>query len=142
MLMDAFLESTSPNLTTLTAGQPGLSDIIDLSQDRDLAVRSMPLSVQFTTPPAAPAGATIEVTVQTSLDGQTFTPLETSGARNVADFTPAAGLFLFRGALPAGGHRYLQFSYTVSAPLTAGVVLAQLGGDWPSHRAYPRNFVA
>ena len=142
MLLDALTNmSLNQDLTLAAAGVPAVSNVIDLSQDRDIANSNVPVLVVFGTLPAGPAGATINAALQTSVDGVTFTTLEETSPQPIANFT-SANTFLFRGTVPAGGHRFMQMAYTVSAALTAGLVTASIGADWPHNRAYPRNYVA
>ena len=146
MLMDALTTTTNlagpALLTTLAAGTPGYSDVIDLSVSRDLAPAPVPYSVQFVTlPTSGTGGATINVALQTSADNATWVTMEES-APQVLTSLSTLKTFLIRGFMPTNGLRYYRFAYTASAVLTAGAVIAQIGADWPRDPSYPRNFVA
>ena len=152
MLIDALdvLSTTTSDLTVLAAGVAGYSDILDLAVPRDLGPSDVPFSLQFTTTPAsATAGATINAALQVSLDSVNWSTVMETSAVPIANYgmTGAATPFLWRSMLPANpsagvGGRYYRFAYTVSAALTAGAVLAQIGADWPRDPTYPRNYVA
>ena len=118
------------------------TNTIDLSQSRDIGPGDVPFSVIFTTlPTSGTGGATINVALQTSADNSTWTTIEESGAQVLTGFS-TTNYWAFRGTVPATVQRYLRIGYTASATLTAGVVTAQIGGEWPRSKAYPRNYVA
>ena len=145
MLMDALLTASNADGTTLegaAAGATVYSNVIDLSTSRDLAPAVVPFSVEFTTLPASgTAGATLNIALQTSADNATWVTLQETAAQPISALT-ALDPYAARGWLAAGVLRYLRFAYTPSAVLTAGVVTAQIGGDWQRQKSYPRNYVA
>ena len=119
---------------------------IDLSQARDLGPSDLMLFAFWVTPPAAPAGATINAALQGTNDStlQTWTTIQESGPQLVSNFTAAAGIMLEQrvGAEAFGPYRYLQLVYTASATLTQGAITAGLNLQAPRHPNYARNFVA
>lgn len=145
MLTDAllcFFNADGATLEGATAGGTVYSNVVDLSTSRDIATSGVPVSVQFSTlPTSGTGGTTLNIAIQTSPDNATWTTLEETSALPIANIT-TVDPYAFRGTLNVGVLRYLRIAMTPSAVITAGVVTAQMGGDWPRMKSYPRNYVA
>ena len=143
MLLDALtLMDNGASLTGIAAGATGYSNVLDLSQSRDIGPDEVPWFAVFSVAPtSATGGATLNVALQTSSDNVTWVTLDETSAQPIANYT-GDNLFLFRGTVPAGGLRYYRVAYTPSAVLTAGTVYSSIGAEWPRTKSYPRNYVA
>lgn len=147
MIVDSLLLfSNAQDLTTATAGNAlASSNVLDFSQNRDFGPTGpFKIWAEFTSlPTSATAGATLDVSVQISQDGATWTTLEDFPGIVVSDIS-ASMPFAVR-AKPAFSntlYRYMRLTYTPSAVLTSGTITAGINLDVPGQHAYPRNYVA
>lgn len=144
MLLDRLTNmSDAASLTGIAAGATGFSDVIDITNPRDLGPQNIPLTVIFdTVPTSATAGATFNAALQYSLDNVTWATLAETAPQPLSNFT-AINPWLWRGTVPKGQvYRYLRMAYTPSAVLTAGAISASIGGASPRRRTYAKNYVA
>lgn len=141
MILDALTLLSDNQDITGSAAAIVSTNTLDLSVLRDIGASEEPVVVAFTALPLGPAGATLNIAIQTSLDNVTWTTVEESSPQLISNYTPAT-LFGFRSDLPVGIQRYIRIVYTASAALTAGSVTACIGADYPTNRTYARNYVA
>jgi len=119
------------------------TNVIDLSQARDIGISHLYLNFRFTELPTADGAATVQIQVQTSPDNASWTTLVETPAIGIASFTAAAPHGGVQLEIPSTTSRYLRLNYVVgTGPLTAGKVHASLSVDRDNLRYYSKNYVA
>lgn len=108
---------------------------------RDIGVgRPLYLFVNTDTTATAEGAATLNIQLQTSEDGSTYTTLCESGA--IALVSLVAGTRLLAVPVPMGVKKYLRLNYVVgTGPLTAGAFTAGLVLDVDANEPYVSSFV-
>lgn len=128
----------------VTASAPASFDL-DLGpikgNRRDIGVgHPLYLFVNTDVTAAAEGAATLNIQLQTSEDGSTYTTLCESGAIPLANLV--AGSRLLAAPVPMGVKKYLRVYYSVgTGPLTAGAFTAGLVLDLDANAPYVSSFV-
>lgn len=133
----------------ITASRPS-TNVIDTRKGNDPGIgdRNLHLVMQVTTALAGPAGTTLQVQWQGSVDNATWVTIVESAAFP-AVAVPAGTHFLAmqiprqspNPATPTGLFRYFRLNYVVGGgPLTAGAVSATIVLDPQASISYPKNF--
>ncbi|HEC2559664.1 TPA: hypothetical protein R2K53_005517 [Raoultella ornithinolytica] len=108
---------------------------------RDIGVgEPLYLFVNVATTAAAAGAATLNVQLQTSENGSSWTTIYDSGSVALAKLV--AGSRIVAAPVPMGVKKYLRLNYVVgTGPLTAGAFTAGLVVDLDANDPYPSNFV-
>lgn len=122
MIMDSLLVFSKAQAVTSTADS---TNILDFGAAGDAVGQELTLEVR--TSAAYSGTGTLQVTLNTSADKSTWTPVVLSPAVKVSDL--GAGGTVFKVRTPQGLKQYAKLSYTVSGTISAGTINAFMTKD-------------